>query len=161
MGAETPWQITESDGAVGGQAGQRQHHANDRDRPQRTDHDEQGVVLRPKKCQVAFRGVRRPAIGPGRMADLYRRRRMFQIGLALLSAMLTEPAAYRRAFAVWSAVGGVRTDWFGWPAIFLINVPVGLIVLMASARPLPDDVAGSLGAENPYPTGAFSATAAG
>ncbi|WP_459957434.1 MFS transporter [Nocardia sp. IFM 10818] len=144
----------------------------------------------------------------GRMADLYGRRRVFRIGLALftaaslaaafapnagwliaaravqgmggaivipaqlalLSAIFTEPAAYRKAFAVWSAMGaagaaigvslgGVLTEWFGWPAIFLINVPVGLLVLIASARVLPADEATSRGAGKLDPTGAFSATA--
>ncbi|WP_067548733.1 MFS transporter [Nocardia crassostreae] len=143
----------------------------------------------------------------GRMADLYGRRRMFQIGsalftaaslaaafapdavwliaaravqgiggaivipaqLALLSAIFTEPAAYRKAFAVWSAMGaagaaigvslgGVLTDQFGWPAIFLINVPIGLLVLIASARILPADATAQRGSGNLDPIGALSGT---
>jgi EmrB/QacA subfamily drug resistance transporter len=70
--------------------------------------------------------------------------------LALLAVIFTKPAAYRRAFGVWSAMGaagaasgvalgGVLTQTVGWPAIFLINVPVGLAALIASRRCLPAD----------------------
>ncbi|WP_084780782.1 MFS transporter [Planobispora rosea] len=70
--------------------------------------------------------------------------------LALLSAIFTEPAAYRRAFGVWSAMaaagagsgvalGGILTETAGWPWIFLINVPIGLVALAVSPRLLPAD----------------------
>ncbi|MFJ3670314.1 MFS transporter [Streptomyces sp. NPDC090106] len=70
--------------------------------------------------------------------------------LALLTALFTEPAAHRRAFAVWSAMaaagagagvalGGVLTQVAGWPWIFLINVPVGVAALIAAPRVLPAD----------------------
>ncbi len=70
--------------------------------------------------------------------------------LALIAAIFTEPAAYRRAFAVWSAMaaagagsgvalGGVLTQTLGWPWIFLINVPIGVVALVLSPRLLPAD----------------------
>ncbi|WP_081706337.1 MFS transporter [Nocardia sp. CNY236] len=69
--------------------------------------------------------------------------------LALLTVTFTEPAAKNRAFGVWSAmgaagaaigtaVGGPLTDLFGWPSIFLINLPVGLLAVMF-IRVLPAD----------------------
>ncbi|WP_431964622.1 MFS transporter [Nocardia sp. bgisy134] len=71
--------------------------------------------------------------------------------LALLTASFTAQAARNRAFGVWSAmgaagaaigtaVGGPLTDAFGWPSIFLVNVPVGLVAL-AGTRLLPPDTA--------------------
>ncbi|MFI6867077.1 MFS transporter [Nocardia sp. NPDC050406] len=145
----------------------------------------------------------------GRAADLYGRRRMFQLGLALftlaslaaaaapggglliaaralqgmggaivipaqlalLSAIFTEPASYRRAFAVWSAMGaagaaigvslgGVLTEWLGWPSIFLINVPIGVLVLVSSTRLLPSDAVDSGARRTIALTGAVSGTVA-
>ncbi|WP_336085726.1 MFS transporter [Nocardia sp. SSK8] len=69
--------------------------------------------------------------------------------LALLTAVFTTPAARNRAFGTWSAMGaagaaigtalgGPLTDLFGWPSIFLINVPVGVLAL-AGVRLLPAD----------------------
>ncbi|WP_369023874.1 MFS transporter [Nocardia cyriacigeorgica] len=71
--------------------------------------------------------------------------------LALLTMTFTEPAARNRAFGVWSAmgaagaaigtaVGGPLTDVFGWPSIFLINLPVGVLAL-AFLRVIPPDPA--------------------
>ncbi|MEV4364879.1 MFS transporter [Nonomuraea sp. NPDC049625] len=70
--------------------------------------------------------------------------------LALLAAIFTAPAAYRRAFGVWSAMGaagaasgvalgGILTQLAGWGAIFLINLPVGLAALALGNRYLPPD----------------------
>ena len=121
----------------------------------------------------------------GRMADLFDRRRMFLIGLALFTgaslvsgladsaltlvlargaqgagaAMLT-PAAMAivmttyagrqraAALAVWGTIasmgiaagvlfGGVLTSAFDWRAVFFINVPIGVVTLVATLRAVP------------------------
>lgn len=70
--------------------------------------------------------------------------------LALLTRTFTEPAARRRAFGVWGAMGavgaaigtatgGLLTDALGWRSIFLINLPVGVVALVLIARLLPAD----------------------
>ena len=70
--------------------------------------------------------------------------------LALLAALFTDPAANRRAFGVWSAMGavgaaggvtlgGVIVDTLGWHWVFLVNVPIGVVALLASGRLLPSD----------------------
>jgi EmrB/QacA subfamily drug resistance transporter len=70
--------------------------------------------------------------------------------LALITAVFTEPEAYRRAFGVWSAmgavgaaagvaVGGLIVSALGWRWVFLINVPIGVAGLVASVRLLPRD----------------------
>ncbi|MFE3559433.1 MFS transporter [Streptomyces sp. NPDC059193] len=70
--------------------------------------------------------------------------------LSLLATMFAEPRASHRAFGVWSAmaaagaaaggaIGGVVIMGLGWEWIFLVNVPVGLIVLLAGARLIPAD----------------------
>ena len=73
--------------------------------------------------------------------------------LALLASIFTEPATYRRAFGVWSAMGaagaasgvalgGILTQFLGWPAIFWINVPIGVLAVALSWRLLPADEPG-------------------
>ncbi|MFR9775756.1 MFS transporter [Micromonospora sp. MS34] len=70
--------------------------------------------------------------------------------LALLTRTFTEPAARRRAFAVWGAMGaagaaigtaagGLLTQGLGWRSIFLINLPVGAAALSLAGRLLPAD----------------------
>jgi MFS family permease len=72
--------------------------------------------------------------------------------LALLTAVFTEPEAYRRAFGVWSAMGaaggaagvalgGVIVSGLGWRWVFLVNVPIGVLGLLASGLLPRDDVA--------------------
>ncbi|WUH90121.1 MFS transporter [Streptomyces sp. NBC_00433] len=70
--------------------------------------------------------------------------------LALITAVFTEPEAYRRAFGVWSAmgavgaaggvaIGGLIVSALGWQWVFLINVPIGVVGLLVSNRLLPRD----------------------
>ncbi|MBF6452387.1 MFS transporter [Nocardia cyriacigeorgica] len=90
--------------------------------------------------------------------------------LALLTATFTEPSARNRAFGVWSAmgaagaalgtaIGGPLTDWFGWPSIFLINLPVGLLALGLLAVLPADTAPGGTGRRLDLP-GAVTGTAA-
>ncbi|MDH2427558.1 MFS transporter [Sphaerisporangium sp. TRM90804] len=69
--------------------------------------------------------------------------------LALLLIAFAEGARRDRALGVWSGMGatgagaglvlgGVLTDTLGWPAVFLVNVPLGVIAIAAS-RILPAD----------------------
>jgi EmrB/QacA subfamily drug resistance transporter len=122
----------------------------------------------------------------GRAGDLFGRRRVFMVGLALFTfasllcglagsqALLiaaraaqglggaiiapaalsiiittfTEPADRVRAMGIWGSVvsgggtigvllGGVLVGTFGWPWIFLVNLPIGIVAL-ALCRPLLD-----------------------
>ena len=41
--------------------------------------------------------------------------------------------------ALGPSLGGVLIAWFGWPAIFLINLPLGLVTLLLAYRYLPID----------------------
>jgi EmrB/QacA subfamily drug resistance transporter len=71
--------------------------------------------------------------------------------LAIITASLPEGRERNRGVAAWGAIGGlgassgallggVLTQTLGWPAIFAINVPVGLVVIALAARAIPGDV---------------------
>jgi EmrB/QacA subfamily drug resistance transporter len=69
--------------------------------------------------------------------------------LAIIATSFDEGAPRNRALGVWGAVGaigatsgvllgGVLTQAFSWPAIFLINVPIGLAVVLFSKGLVPE-----------------------
>jgi DHA2 family methylenomycin A resistance protein-like MFS transporter len=68
--------------------------------------------------------------------------------LALLRATYREPAPRARAVGVWGAVagigaasgpimGGLLVALLSWRAVFVVNIPVGILALLLSARHLP------------------------
>jgi EmrB/QacA subfamily drug resistance transporter len=74
--------------------------------------------------------------------------------LAMLTSVFPAGPARTRAFSVWGGisaaagtlglvVGGALVSAAGWRWIFLINIPVGLIVIVAALRVLPADPAPS------------------
>ncbi len=65
--------------------------------------------------------------------------------LALINASYPDRAQRARAIGVWGGLGGVAaglgpvlggilTSWLGWPAIFYINVPIGIAAIMLTLR---------------------------
>jgi EmrB/QacA subfamily drug resistance transporter len=69
--------------------------------------------------------------------------------LAIITTSFDEGRERNRALGVWGAMaglggssgvllGGVLTQGVGWPAIFLINVPIGLAVLLLGPRLVPE-----------------------
>src|SRR5207247_982435 len=68
---------------------------------------------------------------------------------SLLATIFTDPKEFNRAFGIWGALGaaggafglvlgGVLTQFLGWPSIFLINVPIGALVFLLSLRFIPE-----------------------
>ncbi|HEY3506321.1 MAG TPA: MFS transporter [Actinocatenispora sp.] len=73
--------------------------------------------------------------------------------LAVLNTVFTAPHARARAFGAWSAAGGVGgmagavaggalTTGLSWRWVFLINVPIGAVLLVVAATSLADTRAG-------------------
>jgi EmrB/QacA subfamily drug resistance transporter len=69
--------------------------------------------------------------------------------LAIITTSFDEGPPRNRALGAWGAVGaigatsgvllgGVLTEGFGWPAIFLINVPIGLAIVLFSSGLVPE-----------------------
>jgi DHA2 family methylenomycin A resistance protein-like MFS transporter len=65
--------------------------------------------------------------------------------LALINASYPDRASRARAIGIWGGfggvagglgpvVGGMLTTWVGWPAIFLMNVPIGIVALVLTLR---------------------------
>jgi len=70
--------------------------------------------------------------------------------LAIVTTAFEEGHERNRALGVWGAMaglggatgvllGGLLTQGFGWPSIFLINVPIGIMVALAARREIPAD----------------------
>jgi EmrB/QacA subfamily drug resistance transporter len=71
--------------------------------------------------------------------------------LSIITSALPEGRERNRGLGLWGAVGGlgassgallggVLTQVFGWPAIFAVNVPLGVIVIALAVRVVPADV---------------------
>ncbi|MEV8427867.1 MFS transporter [Streptomyces chartreusis] len=94
--------------------------------------------------------------------------------LGMLVALFPEPREQARAIAVFSAVGaaggalgtflgGALTEALNWHWIFLINLPIGIVALLAAIRALEPDRGAGLGRGADYPgavlvTGALTLT---
>src|SRR5213080_1347349 len=69
--------------------------------------------------------------------------------LSIIATTFAEGAERARALAVWAAIaiggaavglvlGGVLTQYFSWPWIFYVNVPVGIAAVLLSLRLIPE-----------------------
>jgi EmrB/QacA subfamily drug resistance transporter len=74
--------------------------------------------------------------------------------LSIVTGSFKEGAERNRALGLWAAMGGVGgsagallggalTQAFSWPAVFIINVPVGIAVVLAGRRLIPHAAAGA------------------
>jgi EmrB/QacA subfamily drug resistance transporter len=88
--------------------------------------------------------------------------------LSLVTTLFPEGPERRRALTAWAAIaasgsaiglllGGLLTEAFDWPAIFLVNVPVGIGAAVAALRILPPDTVATGGGHIDVP-GALLAT---
>lgn len=86
--------------------------------------------------------------------------------LGMLVALFPEPREQARAIAVFSAVGaaggalgtflgGALTEALNWHWIFLINLPIGIVALLAAVRVLEPDRGAGLGRDADYPGAAL------
>ncbi|MGC7094612.1 MFS transporter [Amycolatopsis lurida] len=89
--------------------------------------------------------------------------------LSLINTLFEEGPRRNRALAVWGGagasgltvgalLGGVLTEAFGWPAVFLVNVPLAGAAAVAALLVIPRDVASRAGRRFDLP-GAVSVTA--
>jgi EmrB/QacA subfamily drug resistance transporter len=71
--------------------------------------------------------------------------------LSIIATSFAEGRERNRALGAWAAIsglgaasgsilGGLLTSGFGWPAIFLINVPLGVVVILGGLRVVPADL---------------------
>lgn len=69
--------------------------------------------------------------------------------LAILAHVFPDPRQRAQAIGIWSSVsgmslalgpivGGILVDQLGWQSIFLLNLPIGVVVLVLAARNLPE-----------------------
>jgi EmrB/QacA subfamily drug resistance transporter len=89
--------------------------------------------------------------------------------LGMIVRLFPSPREQARAMGIYSftqaggaafgfVAGGVLTDAVGWPAIFLINVPIGLVVWLAGRRLLPREPGLGLGQGLDVPGAVFITT---
>ncbi|MFI6025612.1 MFS transporter [Amycolatopsis magusensis] len=90
--------------------------------------------------------------------------------LSLITTLFEEGPRRNRALAVWGGagasgltvgalLGGVLTEAFGWPAVFLVNVPLAGAVALAALAVIPRDAPASRTGRRFDLPGAMSATA--
>ena len=71
--------------------------------------------------------------------------------LSIITSSLPEGPERNRGLGLWGAIGGlgassgallggILTQTLGWPAIFAVNVPLGIVVIALSLRVIPSDV---------------------